>query len=72
VHLLGGTTTVVDGRLVVALPPAETGADKLGVRLARVLYLAEAELVAVAKRGGEIDAERVPDRPLLPSGRVAP
>ena len=42
------------------------------MRIARWLYRAEAELLAVRKTDGAIDPAKVPDLPLLPSGRVLP
>jgi hypothetical protein len=74
---LGGSVRVTDGRLDVRLPASEFGADqfgpKLGPRLARMLYAAEDVLLDAAKRkNGEIDASKAPDRPLLPSGALAP
>jgi hypothetical protein len=72
----GGTLRIVGGHLIVNLPPDELGAGPLGSeaygkKLARYLYLGEVHLVAAAKRGGEIDIERVPNRALLPSGALA-
>jgi hypothetical protein len=70
--LLGGRVEVAKGRIVVALPPAETGLGTLGPRIARLLYSAEGELLATRKGDGRIAAEKVPDRGLLPSGRLEP
>lgn len=73
-----GKVEVRDGRLVVSLPPGELGAapwfggEQAGSRAARVCYLGEAELLATRRGDGRISAEKAPDAPLLPSGRLAP
>jgi hypothetical protein len=72
VGTLGGRIEAVGGRVVVSLPPGERGTGKLGARIATQLYRAEAELLATRKSDGPISAAKVPDRPLLPSGRVLP
>lgn len=69
---LGGKVEAAGGRLVVSLPPAELGAGTLGIRIARQLYLAEAELLATRKTDGTIEAGKVPERPVLPSGALLP
>jgi hypothetical protein len=74
---LGGVVRVTKGRLDVRLPPGEFGGDgfgnrRAGVLIARALYLAEDGLVEAVKRNGEVDASKVPDRALLPSGALAP
>lgn len=44
----------------------------IGVRIAEQLYRAEAEILRGRTRDGAIDPRKVADRPLLPSGRLAP
>jgi hypothetical protein len=57
----------------VSLPPREMDAgeygEEAGARAARVWYLAEADLVAARRGDGWVAADKVPDLPLLPSGR---
>jgi hypothetical protein len=69
-----GTVRAKGTTLVVALPPGEKGAVgvKAGPQAARVCYAAEEALVAVAKRDGSIDPAKVPDRAVLPSGKLEP
>jgi hypothetical protein len=43
--------------------------EEAGARAARVWYLAEADLVAARRGDGRVAADKVPDLPLLPSGR---
>ena len=69
-----GTLQVVDDRLVVSLPQSKRftlGLPSTAVKAAQRLYACEAEIVGLAKRG-KIDAAAVPDRFVLPSGKLAP
>ena len=72
----GGTVRVKGGRLVVSLPPGALvvmGAQSVAAKAAARLYLAEESVTAAAsKRGGDVDVAKLPDRPVLPSGAVAP
>jgi hypothetical protein len=71
----GGTIRVEDSRLVVALPPSSLfvmGQPSQAVKAAERLYRAEADVVAAAKRGGEIDVRKLPDKAVLPSGKLEP
>lgn len=75
VEAAGGTIRVEDARLVVALPPSALhtmGLPSQAVKAAARLYKAEAEVVASAKRGGEVAASKLPDKAILPSGALAP
>jgi hypothetical protein len=71
-HGLGGKVEVAGGRLVVSLPPNQLGPDHPGGRIARWLYVAEVEVVACRRGDGPIGPDKVPDRPILPSGALAP
>jgi hypothetical protein len=71
----GGTIRVEDGRVVVALAPSALltlGQASRALKAARRLYVAEAEVVACTKRGGEIDVRKLPDKAILPSGSLEP
>jgi hypothetical protein len=71
----GGTIRVRDSRLVVGLPRSALltlGLPSAAAKAARRLYLAEDAVVAAAGRRGEIDVGKLPDKPILPSGRLAP
>jgi hypothetical protein len=71
----GGTIRLQDSRLVVALAPSallSQGRPSAAAKAAERLYLAEAEVVAAAKRGGEIDVRKLPDKAILPSGKLEP
>jgi hypothetical protein len=71
----GGRLEVRSGRLVVELPPqalATSGVQSSAARAARRLYLAEDAVLAVVKRGGAVDARKLPNEAILPSGRLAP
>lgn len=71
-----GTVKITDGRVVVHLPPSVYGypGRPVAVAAARVVYLAEAELLAncAPGRGGRVDPAALPDKPVLPSGRLTP
>ena len=71
---MGGWVSVVKGQLVGEVPPeVVNGAAGVRVRAAvRALYLGEDLIVAAAKADGPVDPAKVPDRPLLPNGRLAP
>jgi hypothetical protein len=71
----GGTIRVRDGTLVVGLPRSALltlGRPSVAAKAARRLYLAKDAVVAAAGRRGEIDAAKLPDKAILPSGRLAP
>jgi hypothetical protein len=68
----GGKLEARDGRLVVSLPPSALGWPSGPTQAAKLLYLGEAAVVKAAKRSGEVEAARLPDRELLPSGALAP
>jgi hypothetical protein len=71
----GGVIRVQDSRLVVSLAPSALltiGQKSLAARAAARLYLAEAEVVAAAGRRGEIDVRKLPDKAILPSGKLEP
>jgi hypothetical protein len=78
VEQAGGRVDVRDGRVVVSLPPAEVGAvpwfggEKPARAAARAVYLAEEAILDVVKRSGRVDARKVPDVAILPSGRLCP
>ena len=73
---LGGVVQVRSGRVVIALPKKRKGKTQFGPKratlLARIVYLASEEILAVSKRSGDVDPEQIPDKVVLPSGRVAP
>jgi hypothetical protein len=71
----GGTIRVKDSGLVVGLAPSALltlGQVSVAAKAARRLYLAEDAVLAAAGRRGEIDVSRLPDKAILPSGRLAP
>jgi hypothetical protein len=71
----GGTIRVVGSRLVVSLPPGATlvlGAPTAAAKAAARLYLAEEAVLAAAGKGGDVDVAKLPDRPILPNGALAP
>jgi hypothetical protein len=71
----GGTIRVRDGALVVGLAPSAVltlGQPSAALRASRRLYLAEEAVVAAAGKRGEIDPAKLPDRAILPSGKLAP
>jgi hypothetical protein len=71
----GGTIRVRDSRLIVGLAPSALltlGQVSAAAKAARRLYLAEDAVVAAAGRRGEIDVAKLPDKAILPSGRLAP
>jgi hypothetical protein len=75
VRTAGGTIRVHDSRLLVALAPSALrtlGQPSVALKAARRLYVAEGEVVACAKRGGEIDVRKLPDKAILPSGSLEP
>jgi hypothetical protein len=76
IDALGGTVKVRSGRVVVSLPRSQKGSTEYGpkraIKLAQLIYAGEAEVLEVESRGGDVNAEKLPDRPLLPSGRVLP
>jgi hypothetical protein len=75
VHKAGGTIKVRSSRLVVSLPPGALfvlGGLSPAAKAARRLYAAEDAIVALAGRGGEVSIGKLPAKPILPSGRLAP
>jgi hypothetical protein len=72
-HRHGGAIRIEDGRVVVSLPPGEIGQGTLGVKLAAYLYAAhEAIIEAMRGKAGVVAFYKLPDRPCLPSGKLAP
>ena len=71
---LGGRAVVSKGVLVVSAP-REALTDAAGVRgvtLIRAIYSAADVIVAAVAKDGPVAPGKLPDRPLLPSGQVAP
>jgi hypothetical protein len=74
---IGGRVRIAAGRLIVEMPPSELGqwafGAKRGATLATILYRCEPAIrEAMSGKDGVLDAAKAPDRPLLPSGQMAP
>lgn len=68
---LGGYVRVTRGRVEVRVPPGELHENRLGRKLATIIYAAEQAILDAVKKDGEVDPARLPDKAVLPTGGLA-
>jgi hypothetical protein len=78
VEAAGGAVRIESGRVVVLLPDSARqpaafgGGEGVALAAARCCYLGEEALLTTRRGNGDVSASKVPDEPVLPSGRLMP
>lgn len=75
VERAGGVIQLKGSRLLVSLPPGALltmGAPSAAAKAAARLYLAEAAILAAAGKRSDIAASKLPNKHVLPSGKLEP